>query len=124
MISPFDMYFASIPVIAMKPTGCLRFPECPRAGEAGRMIFFEGQKAVPWIRANRDAADRDFSDLRPVFRTLNSESGARLRRFTPGRAGGRRALGSARRCHRAAAPAPAPDRKSRSRSVQPRAARL
>jgi len=46
-------------------TGCLRFPECPRAGGAGRMIFFKGQEAVPWTRANRDVADQDFSDLRP-----------------------------------------------------------
>src|SRR5262245_25452012 len=65
MISPFDMYFASTPVIAMKSTGCLRFPECPRAGEAGQMIFFKGQKAVLWTRANRDVANQDFSDLRP-----------------------------------------------------------
>src|SRR6516162_3239027 len=65
MISPFDMYFASTPVIAMRSTGCLRFPECPRAGGAGRMIFFKGQKAVLWTRANRDVPDQDFSDLRP-----------------------------------------------------------
>src|SRR5215468_2257409 len=64
MISPFDMYFASTPVIAMRSTGCLRFPECPRAGGAGRMIFFKGQKVVPWTRANRDVADQDLSDLR------------------------------------------------------------
>src|SRR6516162_9738280 len=62
MISPFDMYFASTPVIAMRSTGCLRFPECPRAGGAGRMIFFKGQKAVLWTRANRDVANQDFSD--------------------------------------------------------------
>jgi hypothetical protein len=29
------------------------------------MIFFKGQKAVPWIRANRDVAEPDFLDLRP-----------------------------------------------------------
>jgi hypothetical protein len=40
----------------------LRFPECPRAGGVGRMIFFKGQKAVLWTRANRDVADQDFSD--------------------------------------------------------------
>src|SRR5262249_39062195 len=68
MISPFDMYFAFTPVIAMKSTGCLRFPECPRVGGAGRMIFFKGQKAVPWTRANRDVADQDFSDLRASVR--------------------------------------------------------
>src|SRR5262249_16278350 len=61
MISPFDMCFASTPVIAMKSTGCLRFPECPRAGGVGRMIFFKGQKAVLWRRANRDVANHDFS---------------------------------------------------------------
>src|SRR5215831_16712214 len=65
MISPFDMYFASTPVIVMKSTGCWRFPQCPRAGGAGRMIFFKGQKAVLWTRANRDVVDQDFSDLRP-----------------------------------------------------------
>jgi hypothetical protein len=58
MISPFDMYSASTPVIAMKPIGCLRFLECPRAGGAGRVIFFKGQNAVPWTRANRDAASQ------------------------------------------------------------------
>src|ERR1700737_1021461 len=59
MISPFDMYSASTPVIAMKPIGCWRFPECPRAGGAGRVIFFKGRKGVPWTRANRDAAHAD-----------------------------------------------------------------
>src|SRR6266436_6060716 len=58
MISPFDMYSASTLVIAMKPIGCLRFPECPRAGRAGRLVFFKGQKAVPWTRANPDAASQ------------------------------------------------------------------
>src|SRR6266446_837085 len=58
MISPFGMYSASTPVIAMKPIGCLRFPECPRAGRAGRLVFFKGQKAVPWTRANRDVASQ------------------------------------------------------------------
>jgi hypothetical protein len=48
------MYSASTPVIAMKPIGCWRFPECPRAGGAGRVIFFKGRKGVPWTRANRD----------------------------------------------------------------------
>ena len=65
MISPFDMYFAFTPVIAMKSTGCLRFPECPRVGGVGRMIFFKEEKAVPWTTANRDVAEQGFSDLRP-----------------------------------------------------------
>ena len=55
---PFNMYSASTPVIAMKPIGCWRFPECPRAGEAGRVIFFKERKGVPWTRANRDAANQ------------------------------------------------------------------
>src|SRR6516162_1473834 len=66
MISLFDTYFASIPAIAMKSTGCLRFPECPRAGGAGRMIFFKGQKAVLLTRANRDVANQA-SDRTPRF---------------------------------------------------------
>src|SRR6266446_9183786 len=58
MISPFDMYSASTLVIAMKPISCLRFPECPRAGRAGRVVLFKGQKAVPRTRANPDAASQ------------------------------------------------------------------
>ena len=27
------------------------------------MIFFKGQKAVPWTSANRDVAEQGFSDL-------------------------------------------------------------
>jgi hypothetical protein len=58
MISPFDMHSASTPVIAMKSIGCLRFPKCPRAGGAGRVIYFKGQRAVPWPRENRDVNRR------------------------------------------------------------------
>src|SRR5258707_12422856 len=78
MISPFGMYSASTPVIAMKPIGCLRFPECPRAGRAGRVIFFKGQKAVPWTRANRDAASQArevCSDLTAYSATWSSGNG-------------------------------------------------
>ena len=61
MISLSDMCSASTPVIGTKPIGCLRFAKCPKAGGAGRVVFFKGQKAVPWARANRVAASQYFS---------------------------------------------------------------
>src|SRR5260370_36806428 len=67
MISPFEMYFASTPVIAMKPTGCLRFPECPRAGGSGRPLCFKRPKAG--MRPNLDVARCDAPDpLLPSLR--------------------------------------------------------
>src|SRR5262249_53060669 len=62
MISPFDMYFAFTPVIAMKSTGCLRFPECPRVGGVGRMIFFKEEKAVPWTNSSITGREGDHFD--------------------------------------------------------------
>src|SRR5207247_8165400 len=56
MVSPSDTYFASTPVIAMKPSGCLRLRECRRAGRGGRLIGFRRAKASPPRRPNLDVA--------------------------------------------------------------------
>ena len=56
MVCPSETYFASIPVIAMKSSGCLRFRKCPRAGGGGRLIGFRRAKASPPRWPNPDVA--------------------------------------------------------------------
>ncbi len=56
MISPSGMYFGSTPAIAMRSSGYLPFPGCPRAGGDGRMICFEMPNAVPRMRVSLDVA--------------------------------------------------------------------
>jgi hypothetical protein len=75
------------------------------------MIFFKGQKAVPWTRANRDVADQDLSDLRSSVQDAEFRRWRALTLLHSGYSGREaRALGSARRCHRADAPCEKGDR--------------
>ena len=59
------------------------------------MIFFKGQKAVPWTRANRDVADQDFSDLQPSVSAGSgcSKEHQNIRPPVPDCSGARPALG-------------------------------
>jgi MOSC domain-containing protein YiiM len=60
MISRSEMYFASIPAIAMRPSAYLRFPGCRRAGGGGRAKCCKRPKPAARMRASPDAARRGF----------------------------------------------------------------